>query len=41
VQILAAGITQRETLERLVDQIFDKALTEKGFSDMWVDMGSA
>ncbi len=35
-QILAVGITHRKTLEGLIDQIFDKALTETGFCEMWV-----
>jgi translation initiation factor 4G len=40
LQILEVGITHQKTLEGLIDQIFDKALTETNFCEMYAQVGS-
>ncbi len=39
-QILDVGIVDRRTLEGLIDQIFDKALIETGFCEMYAQLCS-
>ncbi|GAX79395.1 hypothetical protein CEUSTIGMA_g6836.t1 [Chlamydomonas eustigma] len=39
-QILEVGIVQQKTLEGLIDQIFDKALTETNFCEMYAQLCS-
>lgn len=37
-QILAVQITHQKTLEGFINQIFDKALTETTFSEMYANL---
>lgn len=37
-QILDVGITQQKTLEGLIEQVFDKALTETNFCEMYAKL---